>query len=191
MCHSPSGALSVQAPDRACWASADIATASDKPAASPPDTTFCAKLFITDLREKGDSPTLRQLLRCCGTDIGKEDCREDLAVVAGDLERPRMHAAYVFIVVWGRQGAHPEKTRIAPARGRVDLDGIVRISGNNSISSLSDFAAPHGMSIMIYTRAGWKLPPMSSPVPLPKEERLAPPDRLNPADPVTWPVTGG
>src|SRR5918997_2169179 len=73
MCHSPSGAFWVQTPDRACWASADIATATDKPAASPPDTTFCAKRFITNLREKGDSPALRQLMRCCGTDFEKED----------------------------------------------------------------------------------------------------------------------
>src|SRR5829696_7814115 len=57
MCHSPSGAFRVQAPDRACWALADNATATDSPAASPPDTTFCATRFITDLREKGDSPT--------------------------------------------------------------------------------------------------------------------------------------
>src|SRR5215207_7402897 len=57
MCHSPSGAFSVQTPDRACWALADNATATVSPAASPPDTTFCATRFITDLREKGDSPT--------------------------------------------------------------------------------------------------------------------------------------
>src|SRR6476660_7801264 len=55
MCHSPSGAFRVHAPDRAAWALADTATAIDNPAASPPDTTFCAKRFITDLREKGDS----------------------------------------------------------------------------------------------------------------------------------------
>src|SRR5919107_3636610 len=55
MCHSPSGAFRVQAPDRACWALADNATATDNPAASPPDTTFCATRFISDLREKGDS----------------------------------------------------------------------------------------------------------------------------------------
>src|SRR4051812_22251584 len=58
MCHSPSGAFRVQAPVRACWALADNATATDNPAASPPDTTCCAKRFITDLREKGDSPAL-------------------------------------------------------------------------------------------------------------------------------------
>src|SRR5918999_1871345 len=62
MCHSPSGALSVQAPDRACWASADNATATESPAASPPDTTFCATRFITNLREKGDSPILTSLV---------------------------------------------------------------------------------------------------------------------------------
>src|SRR3954470_21271561 len=53
MCHSPSGAFRVQAPDRACWALADITTATERPAASPPDTTCCAKRFITNLREKG------------------------------------------------------------------------------------------------------------------------------------------
>src|SRR5215208_3611398 len=56
MCHSPSGASRVQAPDLACWALADNATATESPAASPPDTTFCATRFITNLREKGDSP---------------------------------------------------------------------------------------------------------------------------------------
>src|SRR5688572_10610882 len=58
MCHSPSGAFWVQTPERACWALADTATATERPATSPPDTTFCAKRFITDLREKGDSPAL-------------------------------------------------------------------------------------------------------------------------------------
>src|ERR687890_601917 len=52
MCHSPSGALSVQTPDLACWALADTTTASESPAASPPDTTFCATRFITNLRER-------------------------------------------------------------------------------------------------------------------------------------------
>src|SRR5918995_2786950 len=72
MCHSPSGAFSVQTPDRACWALADNATATESPAASPPDTTFCATRFITDLREKGDSKlkilsyVLRQVGRRCG-----------------------------------------------------------------------------------------------------------------------------
>src|SRR5690348_16332737 len=66
MCHSPSGAFRVHAPDRACWAPADTATATDSPAASPPDTTFCAKRFITDLREKGDS--VLTFTPCCSAD---------------------------------------------------------------------------------------------------------------------------
>src|SRR5918995_3069785 len=72
MCHSPSGAFSVQTPDRACWALADNATATESPAASPPDTTFCATRFITDLREKGDSKLKIYPTSCVrsGGDVG-------------------------------------------------------------------------------------------------------------------------
>src|SRR5688572_2140367 len=65
MCHSPSGALRVQAPDRAAWALADDARATNRPAAIPPDSTFCVKRFITDLRMKGDSTALLQSVACC------------------------------------------------------------------------------------------------------------------------------
>src|SRR5688572_19414780 len=93
MCHSLSGAFWVQTPDRACWASADNTTAADKPAASPPDTTFCAKRFITDLREKGDSPALL-LMRCCGTDIVKEESGGSGArPAAGRHQRRRAYCA--------------------------------------------------------------------------------------------------
>src|ERR671922_728089 len=65
MCHSPSGAFRVQAPDRAAWALADAARATDRPAAIPPDSTFCVKRFISDLRMKGDSTALLQSDACC------------------------------------------------------------------------------------------------------------------------------
>src|ERR687890_1072500 len=126
MCHSPSGAFWVQTPDRACWASADITTAADKPAASPPDTTFCAKRFITNLREKGDSPALRQLTRCCGTDIERKDW---WAVVLFAVCRQRQ---------FGTGCAQP-----TPARGNSGLDDGTRPNGNMPISCLSDFAEPH------------------------------------------------
>src|SRR6266481_6596445 len=66
MCHSPSGAFRVQAPVRAPWAVADAATATLSPAAIPPDTTFCVKRFITDLRMKGGSTALlHSVATCC------------------------------------------------------------------------------------------------------------------------------
>src|SRR3954466_1100891 len=65
MCHSPSGALRVQAPVRAAWAVADAAKATLSPAAIPPDTTFCVKRFITDLRMKGGSTALLQSVATC------------------------------------------------------------------------------------------------------------------------------
>src|SRR5687767_8335810 len=65
MCHSPSGAFWVQTPDRAAWALADAASATDRLAAIPPDSTFCVKRFITDLRMKGDSTALLQFVACC------------------------------------------------------------------------------------------------------------------------------
>src|SRR5919106_1571058 len=59
MCHSPSGAFRDHAPERAAaWALAEATTANDRPAAIPPDSTFCVKRFITDLRMKGDSTAL-------------------------------------------------------------------------------------------------------------------------------------
>src|SRR5215213_3930256 len=64
MCHSPSGALMVQAPDRA-WAVADTATATLSPAAIPPDTTFWVNRFITDLRMKGGSTALLHFVATC------------------------------------------------------------------------------------------------------------------------------
>src|SRR5918912_3302200 len=74
MCHSPSGAFRVHSPDRACWALADNATATDSPAASPPDTTFCAKRFITDLREKGDSKLTSTSVLFCDRSGGQLGC---------------------------------------------------------------------------------------------------------------------
>src|SRR2546427_431503 len=66
MCHSPSGAFRVQAPVRAPWAVADAATATLSPAAIPPDSTFCVKRFITDLRMKGGSTALlHSIATCC------------------------------------------------------------------------------------------------------------------------------
>src|SRR5688572_10350444 len=71
MCHSPSGAFRVHAPERAAWALAEATTANDRPAAIPPDSTFCVKRFITDLRMKGDSTALLQSgATCCE----HEDC---------------------------------------------------------------------------------------------------------------------
>src|SRR4051812_15937401 len=65
MCHSPSGAFRVQATVRAAWAVADAAMATLSPAAIPPDTTFCVKRFITDLRMKGGSTALLQSVATC------------------------------------------------------------------------------------------------------------------------------
>src|SRR5688572_17018726 len=87
MCHSPSGAFWVQAPDRACWASADSATATERPVASPPDTTFCAKRFITNLREKGDSPALLPFEPNTETGLALWGCRPaELAARGAALE---------------------------------------------------------------------------------------------------------
>src|SRR3954465_13945874 len=65
MCHSPSGAFRVHAPVRAAWAVAVAAKATLSPAAMPPDTTFCVKRFITDLRMKGGSTALLQSVATC------------------------------------------------------------------------------------------------------------------------------
>src|SRR3954467_14338843 len=84
MCHSPSGAFRVHAPVRAAWAVAVAAKATLSPAAIPPDTTFCVKRFITDLRMKGGSTALLQsVATCC-------ECRSD----GGDWARvPRARTA--------------------------------------------------------------------------------------------------
>src|SRR5882724_4852677 len=66
MYHSPSGAFRVHGPVRAAWALADTATATLSPAAIPPDSTFCVKRFITDLRMKGGSTALlHSVATCC------------------------------------------------------------------------------------------------------------------------------
>src|SRR5215210_7265052 len=121
MCHSPSGAFPVHAPERACWASADITTAADKPAASPPDTTFCAKRFITNLREKGDSPALRQLMRCCGTDFERKRLvggPRSAAGSVGGINNP----AREFIATCGQQQYGPGCAQPTTTRGDLSLD---------------------------------------------------------------------
>src|SRR5262245_13028035 len=87
MCHSPSGAFRVQAPERA-WALAVATRANDRPAAIPPDSTFCVKRFITDLRMKGGSTALLQSgAKCCSCRNGEADIGLGCRSAAGAILR--------------------------------------------------------------------------------------------------------
>ena len=138
------GRVQGPSPRRAAWALADAATATLSPAAIPPDSTFCVKRFITDLRMKGGSTALLHSLPRAAMPECRSRRRGASDAARGPRRRPR--------TATGRARPRSRSPEHAASVGRMPWSAPCEEEVSRECASASE-RSRRGLVV------GWRIPP--------------------------------